>query len=374
MDVSIIGASGGVGSQTLIQLVAERVLTPESRVQLVGRPDGQSSAKLFGLRNDLLDAYDEFAPRLDLVFSPEEVSGDIVILAAGTSLSKPDQTRNDVARANIDAFRLYAEAIAAHGRGGELVLVISNPVELAVEIFSQYIDRHRVIGLGAYSDSLRFRRELAQELGLGRQSVEAFVAGEHGDNMVPLWSSVHVFGGDEGHASQLAQMRGDRTAADFPAEVARHHAVVTEHLRNARYREAFELVEQLPPDLRVPLRPYITTLSGAKTSIATSNVLVDLVRSLVDGREVVICGQVRLDGEMLDLRVPVGMPVVVDLRGWTQILSLGLADDETRQLVSAAAALDARLREWLAPSAQGAQGAPQPATVNAQPHASEMAS
>src|SRR5207248_960931 len=69
---------------------------------------------------------------------------------------------------------------------------------------------------------------------------------------------------------------------------------------------------------------------GAKTTIATANVIVDLVRTLVEGREVMVCGQVRLDGELSDLHVPVGVPVVIDARGWTQVVPLELWADEAQ--------------------------------------------
>ena len=348
MDISVIGASGDVGTETVNQLLAGRVLTPSERLQLVGRVEGKSSSKLFGLQSDLSDAYAEVTPELEVVLTPEKIRGDIVILAVGAPVTAPNQTRNDLARLNLPVFRRYAQAIAAHGNGQELVLVVSNPVELAVEVFSQYLGRHRVIGVGGYSDSLRFRREIAHDLGVRRQLVHAFVVGEHGDNMIPLWSSVRIFGRNEAQAvADVARLRGERVTARFPAEVDEHRTAVMEYLRQGKVREAFERVDQLPADLRVVLRPYITMLSGAKTSIATANVIVDLVRTLVEGREVVVCGQVRLDGELSDLHVPVGVPVVIDARGWTQVVPLELWADEAQLLARAAEGLSERIRDWL---------------------------
>src|SRR2546427_537489 len=304
MDISVIGASGDVGTETVTQLLAGRVLTPSERLQLVGRVEGKSSSKLFGLQSDLSDAYAEVTPELEVVLTPEKIRGDIVILAAGAPVTAPNQTRNELAQLNLPLFRRYAQAIAAHGHGRELVLVVSNPVELAVEVFSQYLGRHRVIGVGGYSDSLRFRREIAHDLGIRRQLVHAFV--EHGDNMVPLWSSVGIFGRNGAQAvADVARLRGERVAARFPAEVDEHRTAVMEYLRQGKVREAFERVDQLPADLRVVLRPYITNLSGAKNTIAPANVIVDLVRPLVEGRDMGVCGQVRLDGGLPELHVPV---------------------------------------------------------------------
>ena len=74
--------------------------------------------------------------------------------------------------------------------------------------------------------------------------------------------------------------------------------------------EAFDRVDRLPPDVRVILRPYVTQISGAKTAVSTAAVTLDLVRTLLDGREVVVSGQVQLDGEFYDLHAPVGVPIV----------------------------------------------------------------
>jgi malate dehydrogenase len=228
-----------------------------------------------------------------------------------------------------------------------VVLVVSNPVELAVQVFSQYLDRHRVIGVGAHSDSLRFRRELASDLGIRRQRVQAFVVGEHGDGQVPLWSSVQIHGLDaEQHADTLRRLRGERSVLQFPEEVAQHKQSVWACLQEGRVREAFELVDRLPPDLRVVLRPYVTHVSGAKTAAATAAVTLDLLRTLLEGRESVVAGQVLLDGEFYDLHAPIGVPIVVGPRGWTRVVPLSLWSEELVLLTRQAHHILANMRTW----------------------------
>jgi malate dehydrogenase len=350
MDVSLIGASGDCGRYIAVQLIEERVISPSARLQLVGRQEGHSAAALYGLCSDLEDAYAEFAPDLDVALRPEDVVGDVIVMAAGATLPMvggPSFSREDLARYNLPLFHAYAKAIAEHGHGDEVVLVVSNPVELGVEIFSRYMGRRRVIGIGAYSDTLRFRREIAESVGVRRQMVHAFVVGEHGEGMVPLWSSVRIYGMDtEELLPALQRLRGERSIAAFPGEVHREKQVTLELLRQGQVREAFEYVDRLPPDLRVVLKPYVTHLSGAKTAIATANVAVDLVRTLMDGREIVVAGQVRLDGEFYDIHTSIGVPIVVGNQGWSQVVSLQLWEDEARLLLQAASALQDKIREW----------------------------
>ncbi|MDY7011701.1 MAG: malate dehydrogenase, partial [Planctomycetota bacterium] len=182
MDVAIVGAGGACGRMIATHLLAERVLETHERLQLVGRDGGASCRSLPGLCADLRDAFAGTCPELDVALSPEDVVADIVVIAAGRTLPVIDPanpqkslqvlpTRDDIATSNRPVFEAYSEAISRLGAGHEIILILSNPVELGVEIFSRRLERHRVFGIGAYSDTLRFRREIAAELGVRRQLV-----------------------------------------------------------------------------------------------------------------------------------------------------------------------------------------------------------
>jgi malate dehydrogenase len=348
MDVSIIGASGDCGREIVTQLLVARVLSPSERLQLVGRSGGRSAQVLTGVCSDLEDAYAEMAPELDVALHPEDIVGDVIVMTAGATVGGTVTSRAELAKVNLPLFKTYAEAIDRYGQGHEVVVIVTNPVELAVEVFSQHLGRHRVIGIGAYSDTLRFRREIAADLGVRRQLVQGFVVGEHGDNMVPLWSSVQVQGMDaeELHAI-LKRLRRDRSIRSFSQEVGREKQIVLRYLQQNHVQDAYDHVDGLPPDLRVVMKPYVTHLSGAKTIAATANVTVDLVRSLLDGREIVISGQVQLAGEFYGIHTPLGVPIVVTPFGWTQVVSLQLWEEEAQVLQQFAQQISRRMKEDL---------------------------
>jgi malate dehydrogenase len=359
MDVAIIGASGDIGREIVAQLLGERVLSVSERLQLVGRAEGASASKLFGMRTDLSDAYAEIAPELDIALQPSEIVADVIVMSAGVTVKGQATSRQALAQENLPLFHTYAQAIEKYGHGHEIILVVTNPVELAVEVFSQYLGRHRVIGIGAYSDSLRFRREIANALGVRRQLIQGFVIGEHGDSMVPLWSSVRIHGMDnEEMVSTISRLRGEPTISQFPAQVSCAKQTVMDYLSSGQVREAFEYVDRLPPDLRVVLRPYVTHTSGAKTAAATANVTVDLVRTLLDGREIVVSGQVRLEGEFYDIHTSLGVPIVVSTQGWTQVVPLQLWADEAQLLLQIADNVGSKIKEWIQhdPGAMGVCG------------------
>ncbi len=348
MDVSVIGASGDCGREIVSRLIALGALMPTERLQLVGRANGHSSQILYGLCSDLSDAYAEKAPMLDVALAPEDIVADVIVMAAGATVSGDTVSRQQLSATNLPIFETYAQAIAQHGYGHEVVIVVTNPVELAVEVFSRHLGRHRVIGVGAYSDSLRFRREIAADLGIRRQLVQGFIVGEHGEGMVPLWSSVKIHGMTSDELSNARrQLRRDRTVSQFPDEVAAEKQVVTEYLKQGKIQAAYSYVDSLPPDLRVVVKPFVTHVSGAKTIYATANVTTDLVQNLLEGREMVVSGQVQLDGEFYGLRSPFGVPIVVTPFGWTQVVPLQLWAEEADLLQKMATQLNLRLKEDL---------------------------
>src|SRR5215204_5780166 len=130
--------------------------------------------KLLAERADLLDAFDETAPRIEIAGEPEEVSGDVIAIAGGATLGGTIIDRRQLAEANRALFEAFGKAVADHGTGRELVIIVTNPVELGVEIVSRYIDRHRVLGMGAQQDALRFSRAIAADVGLRRDKVHAW--------------------------------------------------------------------------------------------------------------------------------------------------------------------------------------------------------
>ena len=52
----------------------------------------------------------------------------------------------------------------------------------------------QVIGLGTMLDTARFRSLIANDLDLAPTQVRAPILGEHGDSMLPVWSSATVGG------------------------------------------------------------------------------------------------------------------------------------------------------------------------------------
>src|SRR5206468_11760360 len=110
---------------------------------------------------------------------------------------KPEESRLDLINRNVDLFLgILDEAKAAGLKESSYLVVVSNPVDVLTYLAVQRsgLSWQRVIGLGTQLDSARFRSYLARRLQVPPTQVQALILGEHGDSMVPVWSSATVAG------------------------------------------------------------------------------------------------------------------------------------------------------------------------------------
>jgi malate dehydrogenase len=344
MDIAIVGAAGACGRQLAVQLLESSLLHQSSRLQLVGHHGGAHENELWGLRADLEDAFIDFAPAIEVVLDADDVAADIVVMLAGRTLSTdptvvPDRVA--LGRANAAVFSEYARALGAQRDRAPIVIVQSNPVELGVEILAEAVGRHRVVGAGAWSDTLRFRQELSRDLGVRRPAVVAPMLGQHGDHLVPAWSHVHARGiAAASLAERLGALRAGRAVVDLPAQIQEVRASTLELIRDGQIEAAYELVSRQPPDIRTAVKPFFTHFTaGHTTEVVTARSVSDIVHAIVEGHRRVMPAQVLLAGEWQGIHGVVGAPVVVGPDGWTGGIDMELAEDEHEAIHAAAAAI-----------------------------------
>ena len=119
---------------------------------------------------------------------------DVVVITAGAK-QKPGQTRLDLAAANVAMCRDLVPALVGLAPDA-LLLVVTNPVDVVTYAVQQLsgLPAHRVFGSGTVLDSSRLRFLIAEHTGVAVQNVHAYIAGEHGDSEVPLWSTATIGG------------------------------------------------------------------------------------------------------------------------------------------------------------------------------------
>lgn len=352
MDITVIGAGGSVGRQVAQLIVAEGLLQCEQRLTLVGNQDGGSAKSVFGFAVDLMDAHAEVSPQIDVILGPEGLKGDLIVVAAGATVPLNTDvsqiSRDSLAQQNLPVFESYGSALAKQGHGGEIVICISNPNELAVAVFAKHLGRRRVIGMGAFLDSLRFRKEIALDLGIRRQRIHGFMVGEHGFNMVPLWSTVHIYGFEGEKLRQaLEEMRRGHQTAGFPEDVDQARNEIGTLITEGRVRKAYALIDQYPPDIRVALKPFVTHFSGSKTVVGTAKAAVELLRTITQGNDALISGQACLEGEFHGIHGTIGVPLVIGNQGVDRVIEMPLAKEEKDLLVRSARNVQQRIDELL---------------------------
>jgi L-lactate dehydrogenase len=126
----------------------------------------------------------------------EVATSNVVVITAGLR-RKPDESRLDLINRNVDLFTGILDQVKSVGlKDNAYLVVVSNPVDVLTYLAVQRcgLPWQRVLGLGTQLDTARFRGHLARRLQVPPTQVNALILGEHGDSMVPIWSSATVAG------------------------------------------------------------------------------------------------------------------------------------------------------------------------------------
>ncbi|MEV0893320.1 L-lactate dehydrogenase [Promicromonospora sp. NPDC050262] len=119
---------------------------------------------------------------------------DVVVVTAGAK-QKPGQSRVDLAEATIGLMRTILPGLVEVAPDATY-LMVTNPVDVvtyaALKISG--LPRERLFGSGTVLDSSRLRVVLAERCGVAVGNVHAYIAGEHGDSEIALWSSASIGG------------------------------------------------------------------------------------------------------------------------------------------------------------------------------------
>jgi len=346
MKIAIIGASGDIGKMVTLFLIQRGLLSPSDRLQLVGRSEGFSFRTLYGLKSDILDGLMESAPQMDVIFNPSEIEADIVVMAAGITFPKEVDkklSRESLQATNVKICHFYASSIAKKSKA-PIFLITTNPVEAGVKVFSNYFPRNLVLGMGVHMDSMRFRREIAEAMGIDRGRIKALVIGEHGPEMIQLWSSVHIGGMDEEEQREKIKKLSSHPQEVIWSNTYQAWEKTLTLLEAEGPVEAFQHLNGLPLEMRTQVRAWTTHYTGSKTTIGPAIATLDLLEKLIlDKRDIVSC-QISLQGEFYGLKGIFGTPVILGKRGIAEVKEIELWPKEKNRLKEACRNINERLK------------------------------
>src|SRR5579864_6598572 len=190
MKVSIIGGGGRVGSNAGFALQCAGIV---SEIHLLEANEQMAAGEALDLLHGASVAADQ-----KIYAGNYEKCGDadMIVITAGLR-RKPDESRLDLINRNVTLFKQILDSLKGAGlKKDAILMIVSNPVDILTRLAIEYLknDPAKVIGLGTQLDTARFRSLIALETGLPPTQIKALILGEHGDSMVPIWSSATAGG------------------------------------------------------------------------------------------------------------------------------------------------------------------------------------
>jgi L-lactate dehydrogenase len=294
MKISVVGGAGRVGATTLFQLLLEGVAQELAVVDVVGdRAEGEMLDLLHG--SHLSGRVKLAGPDYDAC-----AGSDFVIITAGIP-RKPDETRLDLLRKNVDNLRDNVLPTLSRYAGNAFIIMVANPADVLTYQAAVHgaFPPERVIGTGTLLDSTRLRSLLADRLDVDPRQVYAYMLGEHGDSQHPYLSGATVAG------IPLQQFPG--------------------------YSK--EMVDEVVHATRFGGAEVIKRKGG--TFYAVAPMIVELVKAIKNDTHQVLPVSTRLSGEFLDMRdVALSLPCVVGKQGRLKIVPPPLSKDEQEGLLN----------------------------------------
>ena len=215
---------------------------------------------------------------------------DIIVMVAGIG-RRPGMTRMDLLDTNATIVRDISTKIGNHAKDSTLI-VVTNPVDpmTYLALKTSGLSNRRVMGMGGLLDLSRFKSFVHEVTGVSRNSIQAMVIGEHGENMLPLVRYCSIGG--------------------IPLE--QFVDLTTESM-------IFEKTRKVAAD--------VISLKGA-TIHAPGNAVAKMIEAVIKNKHSLIPVSALLDGEYGVRDACIGVPAVIGRNGIEKIINLRLNSSE----------------------------------------------
>ncbi len=286
MKITVIGA-GRVGSSVALNC-SLRELGDTLLLDIVeGLPQGEA-----------MDINHQLAERgIDCIAQGsnnyEDMRGsDFVIVVAGVG-RKPGMTRMDLLKTNADIVMAVCDKIKSYAPNSKII-VVTNPLDPLTYLVLKSLGgkRTQIMGMGGMLDLSRFKEHISTITGISRNSVQAMVISEHGENMLPL--------------VRFSSLCGIPLTEFISSEQS-------EDLTNKTKKIAAEVI----------------SLKGA-TVYAPGNAVSTMVESIVKNKKTILPVSALLEGEYGYHDVCIGVPCILGHDGAEKIIELKLNESEMK--------------------------------------------
>ena len=208
MKITIVGGGGVVGSSAAYRIAQDGLA---SEIVLVDVRQNMAEAHALDIEQAMVH---RATTRVRAGEIKDSIGSNVIIIGVG-AIDRPfHSSRASHFEENIDILKNLMEPLVNLSPSA-LWMIATVPVDAFVYLIHHYfsIPREKAIGVNR-NDTSRFRWAIAKILSVPATSVEAFVLGEHGDTLVPIFSHVRVNGKVVSlHSGQTKQVR--RAILDF---------------------------------------------------------------------------------------------------------------------------------------------------------------
>ncbi len=234
---------------------------------------------------------------------------DIVVVTAGAK-QKPGQTRMELAESTVGLMRKIIPPLVELAPQAVFVMV-TNPVDVVTyaSLKMSGLPPRQMFGSGTVLDSSRLRYLLSQACGVAVQNAHAYMAGEHGDTEIPLWSSATI---------------GGVPLLEWEEQTGALGAAQRDEIAHDVVNAAYQVIEGKGAT------NYAVGLAGAR--------IIESIRR--DERRVLPVSTLLEDWHGIS-DVCMSVPTIVDRRGADQRLLVPVSDDELARLTESARSIRA---------------------------------
>jgi malate dehydrogenase len=220
-------------------------------------------------------------------------NSNIIVIAASTGGYV--KNRNETVDAQVKMIKEIGKKIKTNCQS-PIILIISSPVDVVTYFFQKETNfsRNKVIGIASSLDSSRFRYFLSKKIGVKKSQIsDAYVLGEHGDSMVPIFSKTKINGKNVLEIIDSKQKE----------EITRETRDYWKSLRNFKSRSQFGI---------------------AKNTF-------DVIESIIKNQALSIPASILLEGEFDEKDVCLGVPIKITSKGSMEIQEMEF-DESEREL------------------------------------------
>lgn len=285
MTITVIG-SGKVGASAALNCGLREL---DGEILLLDIVQGLPQGEAMDINHQLSERGTDCVARGSNNY--EDMRGsDYVVLVAGVG-RKPGMTRMDLLATNAGIVKDVATKISSYAKDATVV-VVTNPLDpmTYLTLKTMGAKKNKVMGMGGMLDLSRFKSFIQQAANVSRQSIQAMVISEHGENMLPLTRYSSIGG--------------------IP---------LVEFLSEDKSNDILEKTRKVAAE--------VIALKGA-TVYAPGNAVATMIESMTKDKRLVIPVSAMVEGEYGASDLCIGVPAIIGSQGVEKIVELKLNGHE----------------------------------------------